>query len=159
YQIGNNVHHDFCYDMAMENPGVVVMHEANLHHLIAEVTIKRGDWDAYMRAVEQDGGVEAVADALRGGALGGGADYEGVPMMRELLSRSKGAIVHSGCVETELRKSGFTGPVARIPHGAWIPDTSRMEFRTRLGLDETTPLIGIFGFLKPYKRIAESLRA
>ncbi len=29
----------------------------------------------------------------------------------------------------------------------------------RLGLDETTPLIGIFGFLKPYKRIAESLRA
>jgi glycosyltransferase involved in cell wall biosynthesis len=28
-----------------------------------------------------------------------------------------------------------------------------------LGLDETTPLIGVFGFLKPYKRIAESLRA
>jgi glycosyltransferase involved in cell wall biosynthesis len=27
------------------------------------------------------------------------------------------------------------------------------------GLDEATPLIGIFGFLKPYKRIAESLRA
>ena len=28
-----------------------------------------------------------------------------------------------------------------------------------LGLDETTPLIGAFGYLKPYKRIAESLRA
>ncbi len=27
------------------------------------------------------------------------------------------------------------------------------------GLDETTPLIGAFGYLKPYKRIAESLRA
>ena len=34
-----------------------------------------------------------------------------------------------------------------------------MEYRDRLGLDETTPLIGVFGFLKPYKRIAESLRA
>ena len=34
-----------------------------------------------------------------------------------------------------------------------------MAYRHRLGLDETTPLIGIFGFLKPYKRIAESLRA
>ena len=34
-----------------------------------------------------------------------------------------------------------------------------MDYRDRLGLDETTPLIGIFGFLKPYKRIAESLRA
>src|SRR5437773_1295566 len=34
-----------------------------------------------------------------------------------------------------------------------------MEYRDRLGIDETTPLIGAFGFLKPYKRIAESLRA
>ena len=34
-----------------------------------------------------------------------------------------------------------------------------MRWRHRLGLDEITPLIGIFGFLKPYKRIAESLRA
>ncbi len=34
-----------------------------------------------------------------------------------------------------------------------------MAYRHRLGLDETIPLIGIFGFLKPYKRIAESLRA
>ena len=34
-----------------------------------------------------------------------------------------------------------------------------MAYRARLGLDERAPLIGIFGFLKPYKRIAESLRA
>jgi len=49
--------------------------------------------------------------------------------------------------------------VARIPHGAWIPEASRSEYRARLGVEETAPLIGIFGFLKPYKRIAESLRA
>jgi hypothetical protein len=49
-------------------------------------------------------------------------------------------------VESELRGAGFSGAVARIPHGAWIPDASRSDFRERLGLDETTPLIGIFGF-------------
>ena len=38
-------------------------------------------------------------------------------------------------------------------------DGDRLEYRTRLSLSEATPLIGIFGFLKPYKRIAESLRA
>ena len=59
----------------------------------------------------------------------------------------------------EMRAAGFAGPVAVIPHGAWIPQADRMAYRHRLGLDETTPLIGIFGFLKPYKRIAESLRA
>ena len=138
---------------------MVVVHEANLHHLIADITIKRGDWDAYMRAVEQEGGPEALAYAGRVRRLEVGPDYEGVPMLRRLLSRSKAAIVHSGCVEAELRGAGFSGAVARIPHGAWIPDANRSDFRERLGLDETTPLIGIFGFLKPYKRIAESLRA
>ena len=34
-----------------------------------------------------------------------------------------------------------------------------MPPRHELGLDETTPLIGAFGHIKPYKRIAESLRA
>ncbi len=35
----------------------------------------------------------------------------------------------------------------------------RNGYREKLGLDESAPLVGIFGFLKPYKRIAESLRA
>ncbi len=159
YQVGNNVYHDFCYEAAMDHPGVVVVHEANLHHLIADITIKRGDWDAYMQAVEQEGSPADMAYADRVRRLEVGPDYEGVPMLRQLLSRSKAAIVHSGCVESELRGAGFSGAVARIPHGAWIPDANRSDFRERLGLDETTPLIGIFGFLKPYKRIAESLRA
>jgi len=159
YQVGNNVYHDFCYEAAMDHPGVVVVHEANLHHLIADITIKRGDWDAYMRAVEQEGSPADLAYAGRVRRLEVGPDYEGVPMLRQLLSRSKAAIVHSGCVESELRGAGFSGAVARIPHGAWIPEANRSDFRDRLGLDETTPLIGIFGFLKPYKRIAESLRA
>lgn len=159
YQVGNNDYHDFCYETAMEHPGVVVVHEANLHHLITALTIKRGDWDAYMRLIEQEGSEQDLAHAVRARRLEVGPDYEGVPMLRQLLARSKGAIVHSGCVETELRIAGFEGAVARIPHGAWIPDANRLDFRERLGLDETTPLIGIFGYLKPYKRIAESLRA
>jgi glycosyltransferase involved in cell wall biosynthesis/SAM-dependent methyltransferase len=159
YQVGNNVHHDFCYEMALEHPGVVVVHEANLHHLIADITIKRDDWDAYMRAVEHEGGDEALAFARRVRALEVGPDYEGLPMLRRLLASSKAAIVHSGCVETDLRESGFSGAVARIPHGAWIPSASRSDFRHRLGLEEFIPLVGVFGFLKPYKRIAESLRA
>ena len=32
------------------------MHESNLHHLMTDLTIKRGDWDAYVRECEYDGG-------------------------------------------------------------------------------------------------------
>ena len=160
YQIGNNPYHVFAYDQALEHPGLVVLHEANLHHLIAEKFIRGGDWDGYLREVEHDGGAAALAYAQQYvRTLERGPDYDGVPMLRRLLERSRGVIVHSDCVAEQVRRAGFTGPVARIWHGAWIEDADRMAYRTRLGLDANTPLIGIFGFLKPYKRVAESLRA
>ncbi len=160
YQIGNNPYHIVPYELALDHPGVVVIHEANLHHLITEVTIRRGDWDAYMREVEYNGTAADSAYAERYvRTLERGPDYEGIPMLRRLLERSKAAIVHSRCVEQSLRSARFEGPIARIWHGAWIVEPDRMRWRERLGLDELTPLVGIFGFLKPYKRIAESLRA
>jgi len=159
YQLGNNPHHSFVYEAALANPGVVVLHEANLHHLIADVTIRRGDWDAYMRELEISGGPEALEYAKRHvRTLERGPQYE-IPMLRTILDRSRAVIVHSDAVAEVVREHGFRGPVGKIPHGAWIVRADRMAYRARLGLSERTPLIGIFGFLKPYKRIAESLRA
>jgi glycosyltransferase involved in cell wall biosynthesis/SAM-dependent methyltransferase len=159
YQVGNNACHSFVYEAALEHPGVTVLHEANLHHLIAETTIRRGDWDAYLREVEYAGGAEALAHAQRARALETGPDYEGVPMTRRLIERSRGIVVHSDAVLAHVRAAGFAGPVARIPHGAWVADADRCAWRERLGIDEGAPLVGIFGFLKPYKRIPECLRA
>ena len=159
YHVGNNPHHDFVYQTALRVPGVVVMHESNLHHLIAELTIRRGDWDAYLRECAYNGGEPARAFAERVRRLEVGPDYEGVPMTRRLLESARGVVVHSHFMEAEIRAAGYTGPVAVIPHGAWIPEADRNAWRYKLGLDEVTPLIGIFGYLKPYKRIAESLRA
>src|SRR5579862_159616 len=159
YQLGNNPYHGFVYEAALRHPGVVVMHESNLHHLIADLTIGRNDWDAYLRECEYDGGARALDYAQRVRALEVGPDYEGLRMTRRVLESARGVIVHSRFMVDEMRQSGFAGPIARIPHGAWIPQASRNTWRYRLGLDESTPLAGIFGFLKPYKRIAESLRA
>src|ERR1017187_5506752 len=159
YHLGNNVYHDFVYETALRHPGVVAMHESNLHHLMADLTIKRGDWDAYIRECEYHGGPQAGAYAARVRKLEVGPDYEGVPMTRRILEHARGLVVHSRYMREEMRAAGYARPVAVIPHGAWIPEADRNEYRHRLGLDEITPLVGVFGFLKPYKRIAESLRA
>ena len=136
------------------------MHESNLHHLIAEITIRRDDWDGYVSEVAYDGGPAARQFAERVRKLEIGPDYEGVPMLRRLMEASRGAIAHSEFVAAHLRAAGLQAPVAVIPHGAWIPAApDRAGARHKLGLDAGTPLVGIFGFLKPYKRIAESLRA
>ena len=85
YQVGNNGHHGFVYQAALRHPGVVVMHESNLHHLIADLTIRRDDWDAYLAECEYDGGPAARAFAERVRRLEEGPDYEGVRMTRRLL--------------------------------------------------------------------------
>jgi len=159
YQVGNNPFHTFVYEAALRRPGVVVMHEANLHHLIADYTIRRGDWDAYMSEVVLNGTPRDVEFSQRVRGLEVGPDYEGVKMTRRILESARGVIVHSQFMVDEMRDGGFAGPVARIPHGSWIPEADRLAWRDQLGLTATAPLIGAFGFIKPYKRIAESLRA
>ncbi len=167
YQLGNNADHAFVYEAALRHPGVVVMHEANLHHLIADMMIRQGDWDSYVLECEYDSGPTARAHADRARALVTGPDYDGVPMLRRIALSARGVIAHSEYVLNRVRAAGFSGPAAIIPHGAWVnqpptPDAyqkSSAAVRSRLGLDETTPLIGAFGYIKPYKRIAETLRA
>src|SRR3977135_83563 len=78
YHVGNNAWHDFVYETALKHPGIVVLHESNLHHLIADLTIKRGNWDAYVKECEYEGGADALAFALRVRKLEVGPDYENV---------------------------------------------------------------------------------
>jgi len=159
YQLGNNPFHVFVYDALFRHPGTLLMHELNLHHLMADATIKRGDWARYLREVEIEGEAEDIAYAQRAHALEVGPDYEGLTMNRSILEAGKAAIVHSRFMADKLHKIAPSLAVRQIPHGAWIPETNRNRYRAKLGIDEATPLIGVFGFLKPYKRIAESLRA
>src|SRR6185295_9315547 len=129
YQLGNNPYHDFVYQAALEHPGVVVMHEANLHHLVADLTINRDDWDGYVREVGRNHGAEAENYAERYVRTRQKAPNYGLAMMRSVLARSRGAIVHSDAVGAELRAQGFEGPIARIPHGAWTTPVDRMSYR------------------------------
>src|ERR1022692_3887348 len=94
YHVGNNAWHGFVYETALRHPGVVVMHESNLHHLIADLTIKRGDWDAYVRECEYQGGQPAREFAERVRKLEVGPDYEGVPLTRRLLESARGLVGH-----------------------------------------------------------------
>lgn len=159
YHLGNNPHHDFVYDAAIANPGIVVMHEANLHHLIAHVTIRRNNWDSYVEEAELNGGALARHRAELARTLTVGPDYEGCKMIRRVLDSAKGIIVHSQFMVDEMHKAGYKGPIVVIPHGAWVPQMDGAPFRKKLGLSSGTPLVGTFGHLKPYKRIKEALRA
>lgn len=165
YHIGNNPYHVYIYDLALRIPGVLVLHEFNLHHLLANVTIARQDWEGYFQEVEYNAGPAALerAQKVREGLQE--PDYDNIAMNRRLLEQSRGAIVHSDYVVRQVQENGFLLPLRKIQHGVEIPAVDAGKARRRLArlagfsLDNGTPVLGVFGFLKSYKRIHEVLRA
>ena len=110
-------------DTLRKKPGVVVLHDFVLHHLVAGLTVGRGDGHGYLDAMEREGGVV-------GRLLGHGVLDKRIPplwesrpedfhLAGEVLDLATGLIVHSRYVEERARAAGYEGPIWRIPHPAW----------------------------------------
>jgi len=158
YQIANNPYHAAIYELALRHPGVIVLHEANLHHLIQGMTLHRGDERAYLREVTYEiFGREAEEISLKDVPLEIPQPHL-FTMLRRLLDRSTACIVHSSYCEREARLKGFRGPIARITHGTAIRSLDARPYRDTLGIAPETPVIGIFGYHRPDKKAWDCLR-
>ena len=159
YHIGNDPDaHGWIVDALNERPGLVVLHEYVLHHLIAGITIGRGNGRGYLDAMERDLGVAGrllglgVLDNLL--PLLWETQPERFPLSGPVLDRAQGLVVHSRYVGERARAAGYTGPLWRIPHPAWP-----MSAATAAADVRGEPLIGCFGYLNMNKRIPELLEA
>ncbi len=159
YHVGNDPDaHGWIVDALRERPGVVVLHEYVLHHLVAGITIGRGDGRGYLDAMERELGVPGrllglgVLDNLL--PLLWETQPERFPLAGTILDRATGLIVHSDYVRDRAREAGYGGRITRIPHPAW-PMGGIEPARDVKG----EPLVGCFGFLNMNKRIPEVLEA
>lgn len=162
YQLGNNPHHEAMYAEAMREPGVVVLHDLVLHHLIVEMTLARGDADGYVAALEANHGAAGAAWA-RGRAAGLHSEMGNflLPASVELARRSKAVIVHNHYARERLASFGVSTPIFVVPH-PYVRETrtfDRDALRARLGFDRETRVIGFFGFLTSAKRAEIVLEA
>ncbi len=158
YHVGNDPDaHAWIVDALRRRPGLVVLHDFVIHHLVAGMTIGRHDGHAYLAAMEREAGV--AGRMLGWGVLEGRVPplWEirptEFPLAGEVLDRATGVIAHSHYVESRIREHGYGGPLWHIPHPAWPPPGVE---RARV---EGSPLIGCFGHLNESKRIPQLLRA
>ena len=158
YHVGNDPEaHGWIVDALARRPGVVVLHEYVLHHLVAGLTVGRRDAAGYLDAMERDAGV--VGRMLAHGVLDNRLPPlwetrpEDFPLAGEVLRHAAGLIVHSRYVEERARERGYDGPLWRIPHPAWPPPEVEPA---DLG---DGPVIGCLGHLNASKRIAQLLEA
>jgi hypothetical protein len=112
YHVGNDPQmHGWIVEALRRRPGVVVLHEFVLHHLVSGITLARGDVEGYLAALEREAG-QAGRDlglAVQQGRIEPlwESRPQDFPLAAGVLELATGLIVHSQYVEERAREAGY----------------------------------------------------
>src|SRR3954462_7803437 len=104
YQLGNATCHDYMWAYLARYSGLVVLHDARLHHARARQLLQSDRADDYRREFRYDH-PSANPDFAEYAALGlGGSIYYFWPILRVVMRTARPVAVHSPCVAADLRE-------------------------------------------------------
>ena len=163
YHLGNNQLHREIYDQALRRPGVVVLHDAVLHHFflgslseaayVAEFTYNYGAWS-------QDQAHELWRERARSAA---DPRYFRYPMLKRIAETSRAVIVHNPGAAEMVRAHAPSANIRELPFLFDPPALSQPyeieRLRASMGIPVSTLLCGVFGHLRESKRVLPILRA
>ena len=165
YQLGNATCHDFMWAYLFRYPGLVVLHDLQLHQARALYLTKRwhpriDDYMAEVRANHPD----APAD-LPYLVLARMADrmYQHWPLTRLVIERSRTTVVHNQWVAEDLRAKHPDANIRWFEMGVAAMPGCRGEIvgdvRAKLGIPRDAFVIIALGGVTPEKRVPQLLRA
>ena len=166
YELGNATCHDYMWAYLARYPGLVVLHDAQLHQSRARALIARGRAHRFRAEFAFDH-PDAPPDARELGAEGllGGLVYLW-PMLRLPVESARLVAVHNAWLADRLRRDYPDAAVESIRMGVGDPlagatgtGEARARGRERLGLAPGDVAFGAFGGLTPEKRVPQILRA
>lgn len=165
YHLGNNHHHAYILEELLVHPGVAVLHDFTLHHLIVEMTLAQGLpglYETFMRG--EFGRLGERTARLR--ERGVYTEYQTflMPLNTHVLSRALGVIVHSDWSLRHLQLRNEALPAARVPlHYApptdIEPELTREAAKASLGVSPETLVVSSLGFVTPPKQVELAIRA
>jgi glycosyltransferase involved in cell wall biosynthesis len=169
YHLGNNVdYHAGIYGALRRHPGIVVLHEYVLHHLVRGMTLVQGDFAGFVEEMRYAYGRTGEAMAKRSVATGVPLDAWSYPLFERAVDASLGVIVHNECTARRVLASRPRTRIARVPHhlslGALATAgeegaAAAPAARAALGIPAEAFVVASFGFITPAKRLEVSLRA
>ena len=162
YHLGNNTLHGEIYRRALEEPGVVVLHDAVLHHFL----LGQLDERAYVEEFVYNYGewARGLAGELWRGRAASGADgrYFDYALLRRVAERSRAVVVHNPAARDAVLRHAPGARVEEIPHLFRMPPLAggadTMRYRQELGVPPDAFLFGVFGYLRESKRLETVLR-
>lgn len=138
YQLGNAACHRYMWPYLLRWPGLVVLHDAALHHARAQALLadkRADDYRAEFR-FNHPGVDPRVADFVVEGLQG--SPYYLWPMLEVVMSRARGVVVHSEPLRSALAEEFPGTPLATVSMG--VPDPwgfPKADRRTQHGEPET----------------------
>ena len=166
YQLGNATCHDYMWAYLTRYPGLVVLHDGQLHHARAHALLASNREQRYRAELAFDH-PDAPPDIVELGVqrLLGNLMYFW-PMLRLPIAASRMVAVHSVWLADQLRAEYPDAVFETLRMGISDPrrdaastDASREAIRARLGLDPDAIAFGAFGGVTPEKRLPQILRA
>jgi glycosyltransferase involved in cell wall biosynthesis len=165
YHLGNHAGmYGKIYLKALEVPGILVLHEYMLHHMVLEVALAAGGDSAYLEVMRHCYGRSGRLYGNRV-LLGDDQNIWAFPLFEKVLDASLGAIVHNDSARRRILASRPRAQVFKVPHHLsleGLPDrapASDSDLREMLGLPSRALVFGSFGFVAEAKRIEVVLRA
>ena len=162
YQLGNAPCHDYMWPYLVRFPGLVTLHDGQLHHSRARRLLEEKRPEHY-RAEFRYNHPDAdpcVTELCVAGLLG--TLIQLWPMRRVVLTSSRAVLVHNTRLAEELQEEDADVVVDVVEHGVPeqpAPAHTREQVRTGLGLPPDAVLFAAFGKVTPEKRITQALRA
>ena len=160
YQLGNDACHDYMWAYLFRYPGLVVLHDVQLHQARALFLTKRweprlDDYAAEVRANHPDAPADLPYLVL---ARMGDRMYQHWPMVRLVIERARMSLVHSAWVAADLRDKHPQANIRAIAMGVGA-GTNPRGARARGQFPPDAIVVGAFGGVTPEKRIPQLLRA
>jgi glycosyltransferase involved in cell wall biosynthesis len=162
YHLGNSPAHAFVYRAARQRPGVVVLHDWSLHHLVLRETVERGDVSAYLREMHRaygDTGNFVGRQVAR--ALGGDLLPALFPLNDRVLEGSLGVVTLSAQTAARVARRLAGRPRLHLPHHLALPidpAPSRAESRAALDIPQDAFVITAPGLATANKRLDAAVR-
>ncbi len=163
YQMGNNVdYHSSIYRTLCRYPGIVTLHDLNLHSFYGELLMKQGQFAAYTREMAYAYGQAGLQHARQTQFESGRYDVERFPLFDRIANLSLGLIVHSQYAKGIVARRCPTKVIEYINLHQLppAPDTpTQAEAKIQLGCQPNELVLASFGYLAPEKRLDVVLQA
>ena len=161
YQLGNSSCHDYMWAYMVRHPGLVVLHDGQLHQARARALIARGHLDEYRAEVawSHPGAPSDLADLVISASAG--SLYYLWPHVAVPMRSARLVAVHNAGLAESLRERFPGVPVDVVRMGVadpLAPGTGWMV-RQRHRIPPDAVVVSAFGAVTPEKRISQALRA